>query len=200
MAQMRAIVLFFLIIGGIVIVLLFHVDQERTAHQAQVLEPSLKSAKRALEGLVAQRLTQLEDFAHDLERSDLAAYLDALHDFRGLIREVGNKRREAFPGLRGSTAAMEQKLKKFVQDAAGEEVDEFRASLGASIRDVPEGISREDYVGKLGDVLVSCMAEQEPWDVCYFKLTYLPLSLTIFEKLEVRSRTELAILYHEETS
>jgi len=184
MAQLRAIIVFFLIIGGIVIAMLFHVDKERTAYQAQVLEPSLKSAKLALEGLAAQRLSQLDDFTRDVERSDLSVYLDALHDFRGVIREVGNKRRETFPGIRRSNAAMEQKLKKFVQDAAGVEVDRFRASLHSTIRDVPEGISREDYVGKLGDVLVSCMAEQEPWDVCYFKLTYLPLSLTIFDKLK----------------
>ncbi|MFH1531555.1 MAG: MXAN_5187 C-terminal domain-containing protein [Pseudomonadota bacterium] len=183
MAQLRAIILYFLIIGGIVIGLIYHIDEERAAYHDQDLLPSLKSATRAYEGLVEQRLAQLEDFARDLERTDLVVYLDALHDFRGAIREVGNKRREAFPGMRRPTEAMEQRLKSFVQDAAGEEIETFRTVLDATVQDVPEGISRKDYIAKLGDILVSCMAEQEPWDVCYFKLTYLPLSLTLFGKL-----------------
>jgi HAMP domain-containing protein len=195
MAQLRAIILYFLIIGGIVIGLIYHVDDERAAYHDQGLMPSLKSAKRAYEGLVAQRLAQLQDFARDVERTDLVVYLDALHDFRAVIREVGNKRREAFPGMRRPTEAMEQRLKKFVQDAAGDEVEKFRAFLRAAVTDVPDGISGADYVAKLGDILVSCMAEQEPWDVCYFKLTYMPLSLTVFEKLEELYKDRLPQLF-----
>ena len=195
MAQLRAIILYFLIIGGIVIGLIYHIDDERAAHHDQDLMPSLKSAKRAYEGLVSQRLAQLEDFARDVERTDLVVYLDTLSDFRSVIREVGNKRREAFPGMRRPTEAMEQRLKKFVQDTAGDEVERFRAALRANVKDVPEGISREDYVAKLGDILVSCMAEQEPWDVCYFKLTYMPLSLTVFDKLEELYKDRLPQLF-----
>ncbi len=195
MAQLRAVILYFLIIGLVVTGLVVHVNVERQAYGEQGLQPALKSAKQAYEGLVVQRLTQLKDFVSDIERSDLVTYLDVLHDFRPVIREMGNKRREAFPGLRGASETTEQRLKRFVHDEAAEDVGRFRDEISTAIRDVPEGISREDYVGKLGDVLVSCMAEQEPWDVCYFKLTYVPLSLVVFDKMEELYQDRLPQLF-----
>ena len=195
MAQLRAIILYFLIIGLAVTGLVVHINLERRANDEQGLQPALKSTKQAYEGLVAQRLARLKEFAADIERSDLVAYLDVLHDFRPVIREMGNKRREAFPGLRGASEALEQRLKRFVLEEAGEDVDRFSDEINAAIRDVPDGISREDYVGKLGDILVSCMAEQEPWDVCYFKLTFMPLSLAIFDKMKELYQDRLPQLF-----
>ena len=195
MAQLRAIILYFLIIGGIVLGLVSHIDSERTAHYAQDLEPKIQVAKRAYEGLVAQRLGELADFTRDVERSDLIAYLDALHDFRPVIRNVGNKRREAFPGMRGISAEMEARLRKFVLEEAGDEIASFRKALAATIREVPEGMSREEYIASLGDHLATCMAEQEPWDVCYVRLTLTPLVLTIFDKLEELYRDRLPQLF-----
>lgn len=195
MAQLRAIILYFLIIGLVVIGLVIHINEERQAYDEQDLQPALKSAKQAYEGLVAQRLTRLKEFALDIERSDLVAYLDVLHDFRPVIREMGNKRRLAFPELHGAFDAMEQRLKRFVLDEAGEDVGRFRDEIGAAIRDVPDGMSREDYVVKLGEILTSCMAEQEPWDVCYFKLTFMPLSLAIFDKMKELYQDRLPQLF-----
>ncbi|MBM4370410.1 MAG: hypothetical protein FJ098_02065 [Deltaproteobacteria bacterium] len=192
----RVIILYFVVIGLVVAGLIAHIDAERSEFLQQDLKPSLEATARTYQGMTSQRFSQLEEFVRDVGRSDLIAYLDALHGVRGTIRDVGSKCREAFPGLRGPTNdAMEQRLKQFVQDEAGPAVDRFRGALRERLRDIPEGISREDYVTKLGDILVSCMAEREPMDICYFKLTYVPLTLALFDRLAEIHKEHLPQLF-----
>jgi len=87
---------------------------------------------------------------------------------------------------------------KFVEQEAKAELDLFEAKLEERTK---QKLKVEGgYASYMRDVLSSCMAEGDPWAICYFKFTYLPLTRIIFpyQKKELaESFPELFILVDE---
>lgn len=183
MLHFRMVVLYFLLLVLVFVSVVYAMQGIRQEFYDSQLVPTISSARQSFEGLTVYRSDKLKELAKEMEQSDLKVYLDALSKHKTGILGVSAKTRERFPdGSRGSDQAQEA-IKDFVKQNSEETIPGFLGLLNKGIRDLPAGITQEKYLEIMGKTLTSCMAEMEAWDVCYFKFTFIPLSLVVFPRL-----------------
>ena len=182
MLQFRMILLYFLLVllvlSGVYYTLQ---DTKQAAYEGQII-PALASSRQSFESVTIQRTEKLKDLAKQLEETDIKVYLKVLNQYKPHIQEISDKARERFPRDARSSGASES-VKEFVRQNAADDVQGFIGALNTDLRDLPLGIKQDKYLEILGKTLVSCMAEVDSWDVCFFKFTYIPLSQVVFPRL-----------------
>lgn len=150
------------------------IEEQKDAHRRELIAPGLKAAATSYEVSLHARYADLKSYSRNLLQSDLPTYLELLKEQRDSVRSVGMAIRQEFPGRRVAP----EHILRFVDKEAKEILDRFENSIAEQIKapwDVKGG-----YARYMRDIYSSCLSESEPWPVCYFKMTYVPLSRVIF--------------------
>ena len=196
MFHLKLTLLYFFTIVLVVSVMWIFIDASQDSYVKEELFPSLKSASKSYVHLTRDRVATLKDFSAGLLASDLPVYVKLLKEHKELIRNTSNKTRQAFP-RRGKVPP--ERILQFVEQETRAELDAFEKRVDQELK---QKLRLEGgYASYLKDVFASCMAEGDPWAICYFKFTYLPLTRIIFpaQKAELaESFPELFILVDNE--
>ncbi len=199
MFRMKLALLYFFTIVLVVAVMWVIIDDQRDKYVQEQLYPSLASASASYEAVTDRRISRLKEYAESILNSDLSAYVQFLNESREEMRDILTRTRQEFP-VRKQVSP--ERLMKFVDGQSRELLARFGEQLSKQATkslDVEGGYANfvQDYV------LSSCLAEADPWSVCYFKLTWLPLTQIIFpvQKKEFgRAFPELFVLVDDTMS
>lgn len=177
MFRLKLTLLYFFTLVLVVAVMWVFIDQKRDAYVQEQLIPGLNSAAKSFGYLTDHRMRQLKEYADNLLESDLSVYVELLNKNRENIRNIRSRTRQEFPNRQAVPPA---RIIDFVDKESKPILDEFVQDIETKvdIKPVIEG----GYTPYMRDVFSSCMAETDPWPVCYFKLTYLPLTRIIFPR------------------
>jgi hypothetical protein len=151
-------------------------EHNRGKHIQEQLFPSLASASASYEYLTEHRINRLREYSRNLLASDLPVYMQFLNENREAMRDILTRTRQEFPVRKN---VRPDRLLEFVYQHSKEiqarllDVLSKKATRSLQIEDGYGGFLR-DYV------LASCLAEADPWSVCYFKMAWLPLTQIIF--------------------
>jgi len=196
---MKLALLYFFTIVLVVAVMWVIIDDQRDKYVQEQLYPSLASASASYDAVTDRRIARLKDYAESILDSDLRAYVQFLNESREEVRNILTRTRQEFP-VRKQVSP--ERLMKFVYGEAEGLLARFGEQLSKQATkslDVEGGYANfvQDYV------LSGCLAEADPWSVCYFKMTWLPLTQIIFpvQKKEFgRAFPELFVLVDDSMS
>ena len=199
MFRMKLGLLYFFTIVLVVAVMWVIIDNQRERYVQEQLYPSLASATASYDAVTDRRISRLRDYADSILSSDLAAYVQFLNESREEVRNILTRTRQEYPVRK---QVRPERLVEFVYEQSKGLVSRFGEQLSKQATkslDVEGGYANfvQDYV------LSSCLAEADPWSVCYFKLTWLPLTQIIFpvQKKEFgRAFPELFVLVDDNMS
>jgi len=177
MFRLKLTLLYFFTLVLVVAVMWVFIDQKRDAYVQEQLMPGLNSAANSFVYVSDHRMQQLKEYADNLLKSDLSVYVELLNKNRDNIRKIRSRTRQEFPARQ---AVPPERIIDFVDKESKPILDEFEKDIEAKVTIKPtiEG----GYTTYMRDIFSSCMAEADPWPVCYFKLTYLPLTRIIFPR------------------
>lgn len=199
MSRMKLALLYFFSIVLVVAVMWVMIDDQQEKYVQEQLYPSLASASASYDAVTDRRIARLKDYADSILASDLAAYVQFLNESREEVRNILTRTRQEFPVRK---QVPPERLLEFVYGQSKELLARFTEQLSKQATkslDIEGGYANfiQDYV------LSSCLAEADPWSVCYFKLTWLPLTQIIFpvQKKEFgRAFPELFVLVDDNMS
>jgi hypothetical protein len=175
MFRLKLTLLYFFTIVFVAAVMWVYIDSEEDKYISEQIYPSLHASAKSYSYLTADRVGHLEAYAGSLLASDLPVYMELLNEEREALREMAIKIRQTFPNR--SRVAPERIL-SFVEEEGKAQLDAFEDKVRARVKTrikIESGYSRY-----MRDILASCMAEEDSFGVCYFKLTYVPLTRIIF--------------------
>jgi len=175
MFRLKLTLLYFFTIVLVVVAMWALMDSQRDAFVQEQLYPSLKSAASSYRVLSERRVFKLKEYAASMLRSDLPTYMQFLEKNKEGIRDLRTKTRQAFP-VRAKVPP--ERIISFVNQEAKGLLTKFYETIE---KKVLRKIRVEGgYAQYMTDMFGSCLAEGDPWAVCYFKLTYFPLTRIIF--------------------
>jgi hypothetical protein len=175
MFRARLTLLFLSSIVLVVAVVWVILDFNREAYVRDQVAPSIKAAVTSWKALAENRNNALKKYVGFVMQSDLPRYLTLLREYRQEIKRVGDRTREEFPSRRNVPP---ERILKFVETEAKDALARFESGVQSSIKQ-PYAVEG-GYPRYMRDLFASCLAESEVWPLCYFKLTYLPLTQIIF--------------------
>ncbi|MBM4355414.1 MAG: hypothetical protein FJ109_16780 [Deltaproteobacteria bacterium] len=175
MFRLKLTLLYLFTIILVVAVIWLIIDQQRDNYVKEEVFSSLKSASKSFPYRTEHGIAQLRLYSESLLASDLPVYISLLSDFREDVRTMSGKTRQAFPNR---NAVPPERLLGFVETEGKPILDRFEKEVDARLQKKLK--MKGGYASYLRAVMTSCMAEGDPWSVCYFKLTYVPLSSMIF--------------------
>jgi len=153
----------------------FMLDLNRESYVQEQVGPSLKAAETSWRTLAESRTAALKRYVADIMASDLPEYIAILRDNREEIKRVGDRTREEF---RSRRAVPPERILSFVENEAKDALTRLEDRVAKTIK---KPFSVEGgYPTYMRGLFASCLAETEAWPLCYFKLTYLPLTQVIF--------------------
>jgi hypothetical protein len=109
-----------------------------------------------------------------------------------VIRTIGAQARQAAkanPEIREKV----KEIMRLVELSGKDALDRIEAEVDATIKD--KGKLGKKHARYVRELLASCTAEDEPWDVCFYKVIYFPLVETIFPKQNRTYGIELPQLF-----
>jgi hypothetical protein len=180
MFRMKLTLLYFFTIVLVVAVMWVIIDDQREKYIQEQLYPSLASASASYEAVTERRVSRLKEYAESIRNSDLSAYVQFLNESREEMRNILTRTRQEFPEQdQGSSERQKIKKVEFVYEQSEGLQARFGEQLSKQAKkslDIEGGYAKfvQDYV------LSSCLAEADPWSVCYFKLIWLPLTQIVF--------------------
>jgi len=174
MFRLKLTLLYLFTIVLVVAVMWVLIDARRDSYVQEQLYPSVKAAAASHRYLSQYRIGRLKEYVASFTASDMPGYIAFLSSHKDAIRAVNTRMRQEFP-RRNSVPP--DKLFELVEREAAGALEEYEKSL-QNMEAPPD--MQEGYPRLMRDVLASCMAEEESWAVCYFKLTYLPLTRIVF--------------------
>lgn len=151
------------------------IEQQKDEQRREFIAPGLVAAATSYNVRLEARYGQLKHYTENLLLSDLPTYLELLKNQRDNIRDIGMQIRQAFPD-RNKIAP--EHILRFVEKEAQDILDGFEKSIAEQIKS-PWNV-QGGYARYMRDIYSSCLSESEPWPVCYFKMTYVPLSRVLF--------------------
>jgi len=151
------------------------IDQQKESYVKEEVFSLVKSASKSFAFLTEHSIGRLRHYSSSLQASDLPTYVSLLSEYREDIRAVSGKTRQQFPNR---NAVDPGRILSFVENEAKPVLDRFEKDVEARLHQKLK--MKGGFAAYLRAVMGSCMAEGDPWSVCYFKLTYLPLSSMIF--------------------
>lgn len=176
MFRMKLALLYFFTIVLVVAVMWVIIDDQQESYVQEQLYPSLASASASYEAVTERRIARLKDYADSILESDLTAYVQFLSESREEVRNILTRTRQEFPVRK---QVPPERLMEFVDEQSKDLLARFTEQL--SKRATKSLHVEGGYANFLQNyVLSSCLAEADPWSVCYFKLAWLPLTQIIF--------------------
>ncbi len=175
MFRLKLTLLYLFTIILVVSVIWVYVDQQRDQYVKEEIYSFVKSASKSFSFLDEHRIAQLRQYSSNLMATDLPRYVSLLSEYREDIREVSGKTRQQFPNRK---AVDPGRILAFVEREAKPVLDRFEKDVESRLSEKIK--TKGGFTSYLRAVMGSCMAEGDPWSVCYFKLTYMPLSTLIF--------------------
>lgn len=173
MFRLKLTLLYFFTIVLVVAVIWVLIDHQQNNYIEEQLYPSLKAAAASHRYLTEQRIAKLEEYVASFLASDIPGYLELLQSNKETIQKVNMRIREKFLHPDGVPP---EKIIALAETEASVELDAFEKTVGG----MKPPREMKNYPHFMRETFASCMAEKEPWAVCYFKMIYLPLTRIVF--------------------
>jgi hypothetical protein len=193
MFRLKLALLYFITIILVVMIMWVIIDDNRDKHVNDQLFPSLESASVSYDFMAQQRISRLKEHALGMLASDLPMYMGLLSKHRDRIRDIQTKTRQEFPN-RSRTSPT--RLVEFVYQEASELLGDVATQIDSNatkVLEVEHGYAQfvRNYIWE------SCLAEQSPYAVCFFKQMWLPVTqilLPVLKEQMGRTFPELFVL------
>ena len=192
MFRLKLTLLYFMMIVLVAVVSVMLIDAKRDEFVGGELLPSVKVATNSYEVLTQRRVDRLRAYLKNLLSTDLPAYLRVLRENRDVIRTICAQARQAAkanPEIREKV----KEIMRLVELSGKDALDRIEAEVDATIKE--KGKLGKKHARYVRELLASCTAEDEPWDVCFYKVIYFPLVETIFPKQNRTYGIELPQLF-----